>query len=206
MYTTTTPARIDPCVRRLIETVTPGGHATYLEVHPEPGAAVNGCFSNVRAKCAREGGRMLCGWQLWEWPRVLLEAEFHAVWLSPQGDMVEITPKAHGETTVLFVPDERRGYDGQVVDNVRMALQEDRLIRHFIQVSEAIVQVKVRDGRATGQGYVWVPAEHIAPLRQVQRFLGRSIHSGLREHDPCLCGSGSRYRRCHGHELERALA
>lgn len=205
MYTTTTPARIDPAVRRLIDIVTPGGCPRYLEVRPEPGATVNGCFSNVRARCARHGGRMLCGWQLWEWPRVLVEAEFHAVWLSPQGEMVEITPKPHGETSILFVPDEQHGYDGRVVDNVRMALHEDQLIEHFIRVSRAIVQVMVGSGRASRHGRAWIPAEQIAPLRRTQRFLGQAIHSGLSEHDPCLCGSGSRYQRCHGHELELAL-
>jgi len=205
MYTTTTPALLDPAVRRLIEAVTPGGRATYLQVRPEAGATVNGCFSNVRAKCARDGGRMLCGWQLWEWPRVLVEAEFHAVWLSPRGDMVEITPKPQGETSILFVPDERHGYDGTVVDNVRIALQDDQLVQHFIRVSRAIVQVMARDGRTIRRGRASIPAEQIAPLRQAQRFLGHAIHAGLREHDPCLCGSGSRYRRCHGHELERAL-
>jgi uncharacterized protein YecA (UPF0149 family) len=114
--------------------------------------------------------------------------------------MEEITPKAHGETSVLFVPDERRSYDGRVVDNVRMALHEDQLIEHFIRVSSAIAQAAAGSGPDPG------PPGRIAPLRQVQRFLGRSIHSGLREHDPCPCGSGSRYRRCHGHELELALA
>lgn len=206
MYTTTTPARIDASVRRLIEAVSPGMQATYLDVRAEPGATVNGCFSNVQAKSARDGGRMLCGWQLWEWPGVLMEAEYHAVWLSPGGDMVEITPKPHGEASVLFVPDERRGYDGQMVDNVRMALDPDQLIEHFIRISGAIVQVMARDGRPIRHGRAWVPPERIAPLRQVQRFLGHAIHSGLREHDPCLCGSGSHYRRCHGHELELALA
>jgi hypothetical protein len=200
MYTTTTPPRIAPGVRRLIETLTPGGEARYLAVRPEPGAAVNGCFSNVRAKRARDGGRMLCGWQLWEWPRVLVEAEFHAVWLSPQGRMEEITPKPHGEAAVLFVPDDRRRYEGRVVDNVRMALEDDQLIEDFIRVSRAIVQA------TAGIGADRRAPQRIAPLRQVQRFLGRSIHAGLREHDPCLCGSGSRYRRCHGHQLERALA
>jgi hypothetical protein len=206
MYTTTTPARIDTPLRRLIDTITPGGLPTYLHVRPEPGATVNGCFSNVRAKVARDGGRMLCGWQLWQWPRVLVEAEFHAVWLSPQGRMVEITPKPHGERSILFVPDARRGYHGEVVDNVRMALHDDQLVQHFIRVSRAIVQVMARSGPPAGQGHVHIPAEQIAPLRQAQRFLGCAIESELREHDPCLCGSGLRYRQCHGHELELALA
>ncbi|MEZ0470041.1 hypothetical protein [Luteimonas salinilitoris] len=67
-------------MRRLVETVVPGGEAGYLTVQPEADAVVNECFPNVEAKIARAGGRMLCGWQLWEWPHVLVEAEFHAVW------------------------------------------------------------------------------------------------------------------------------
>lgn len=206
MYTTTTPDHIGPAVRRLIDKVAPGGRARYLRVRPEPGATVNECFSNVRAKCARGGGRMLCGWQLWEWPQVMVEAEFHAVWLSPRGEMVEITPKPHGEAAVLFVPDTRRRHEGELVDNVRLALHEDQLIEHFIRICGVIVQVAARSGRAARHGEVWVPHEQIAPLREVQDFLGRSIHAGVREHDPCPCGSGSRYRRCHGQELEAALA
>lgn len=206
MFTTTTPARIDAPMRRLIDTVTPGGQAHYLPVRPTPDATVNGCFSNVRAKVARDGGRRLCGWQLWEWPGVLVEAEFHAVWLSPGGEMVEITPKPHGEDAILFVPDERRDYHGEVVDNVRIALHDDQLVEHFIRVSRAIVQVMARNGQPAGPGQVRVPAEQIAPLRRAQHFLGYAIDARLREHDPCPCGSGLRYRQCHGHELELALA
>ncbi|WP_237051002.1 SEC-C domain-containing protein [Lysobacter capsici] len=174
----------------------------YLAVKPDPEAFVNECFPNVEAKIVRAGGSMLCGWQLWEWPHVLVEAEFHAVWLSPDGGMVDITPKPHGETRILFVPDERRRYDGRVVDNVRMSLRDDQLIRHFIRVSEAIVRVMNRGERASQYGHVSVPAREIEPLLQAQDFLGRSLVSGLRDHDPCLCGSGGKYKRCHGRRLE----
>lgn len=199
---TTTPPEITRAVRRLIETVVPGGEAVYLSVQPEADAVVNECFPNVEAKIARAGGRMLCGWQLWEWPHVLVEAEFHAAWVSPEGEMVDITPKPQGETLVLFVPDERRCYDGVAIDNVRMPLRDDQLIRHFIRASEAIVRVMNRGERATQYGYVSVPAREIEPLLQVRGFVGQSLASGLRDHDPCLCGSGGKYKRCHGRQLE----
>lgn len=202
---TTTPPEITRAVRRLVETVVPGGEAVYLTVQPEADAVVNECFPNVEAKIARAGGRMLCGWQLWEWPHVLVEAEFHAVWLSPEGEMADITPKPHGEARGLFVPDERRRYDGIAIDNVRMPLRDDQLIRHFIRASEAIVRVMNRGERATEYGYVSVPAHEIEPLLQVQGFVGQSLASGLRDHDPCLCGSGGKYKRCHGRQLEPVL-
>lgn len=202
---TTTPSEITRAVRRLIEAVVPRGEAVYLTVKPAADAVVNECFPNVEAKIARAGGRMLCGWQLWEWPHVLVEAEFHAVWESPEGEMVDITPKPHGETRILFVPDERRPYDGVAVDNLRMPLRDDQVIRHFIQASEAIVRVMNRGERISQYGQISVPRAEINPLLLAQGFLGESLASGLRDHDPCLCGSGGKYKRCHGRQLEPVL-
>lgn len=202
---TTTPPEITRAIRRLAEKVAFGNQAVYLTVQPEADAIVNECFPNVEAKVVRSGGRMLCGWQLWEWPHVLVEAEFHAVWVSPEGEMVDITPKPQGEARILFVPDQRRRYDGFVVDNVRMPLRDDQLIRDFIQVSEAKTKVMNRGERATQYGYVSVPAHEIEPLLAAQGFLGQSLMTGLRDHDPCLCGSGSKYKRCHGRMLKSLI-
>lgn len=148
---------------------------------------------------------MLCGWQLWEWPHVLVEAEFHAVWVSPQGEMIDITPKAAGEIQILFVPDENLRYEGRAIDNVRQALRDDQVIRHFIRASEAIVKVLNKGERASEYGHVSVPAHEIEPLTQARDFLGTSLASGLRDHDACLCGSGSKYKRCHGRHLSPIL-
>lgn len=202
---TTTPFEISRAIRRLVERLKPHGEAVYLMVQPEPDAVVNECFPNVEAKVARDGGRMLCGWQLWEWPHVLVEAEFHAVWLTPAGEMVEITPKAHLEPRILFVPDERLHYAGLTLDNVRMPLRDDQIIRHFIRVSEAKTLVLNRGERAAQHGYVSVPVHEIEPLLMTQSFLGESLARGFRDHDPCLCGSGGKYKRCHGREFESAL-
>ncbi|MCR6496278.1 hypothetical protein LJB71_08640 [Thermomonas sp. S9] len=120
---TTTPGEISRPIKRLIEKVVPGGNGIYLPVNPEAGAVVNECFPNVQAKLERDGGQMLCGWQVWEWPHVLVEAEFHAVWKSPAGALVDITPKAQNETHILFVPDPRLSYQGLAKDNVRVPPQ-----------------------------------------------------------------------------------
>lgn len=201
----TTPLEITRPVRRLIEAVVPGGEARYLTVQPEANAVVSECFPNVEAKVAVAGGRMLCGWQIWEWPHVLVEAEFHAVWVSPEGEFIDITPKPHGENRILFLPDERRRYNRFLVDNVRMSLRDDLLIQHFIQSSEVITRVMNRGERAAQHGYVSIPAHEIQPLLQVQSFSGQSLASGLRDHDPCLCGSGSKYKRCHGRGVASIL-
>ncbi|WP_458068503.1 zinc chelation protein SecC [Rhodanobacter sp. BL-MT-08] len=175
---TITPARITRHVQKLITKVVPGGNAAYVTVRPDADAVVNECFPNVAAKIVRSGGHMLCGWQIWEWPHVLVEAEFHAVWVSPEGKLIDITPKLHGEDTILFLSDARRTYTGVVIDNVRLPARDDLLIRHFIRASEAIVQVMNRSERAAQYGHVSVPAHEIEPLIAAQSFLGQSISLG----------------------------
>lgn len=56
-------------------------------------------------KVRHDGGAIVFGWTIWEWPKVMLTAEFHAVWESPDGDLIDITPKPQRETSIIFVPD-----------------------------------------------------------------------------------------------------
>ncbi len=202
MVHTTTPNEISKRVAKLIERVSRGEPARYLPVSPEPDALANECFPNVMAKVSASGGSMLCGWQIWEWPHVLVEAEYHAVWRSPEGDLVEITPKPHGETRILFVPDARLVYDGYARDNVRMAIRDDVLVQDFIRTAEAVFKLMNRGERARMTGQVSVPADEFRALGLAKNFLAQSIEQGLKEHSPCLCGSGRKYRQCHSAQFQ----
>ena len=50
------------------------------------------------------------GYAFWK-NQVLLMAEFHAVWVSPDGRLVDVTPAAEGERDVCFAVDRRYGPD-----------------------------------------------------------------------------------------------
>lgn len=63
------------------------------------------CSDGVRQKVAADGGSIAFGWTIWEWPGVMLTAEFHAVWRNEAGEMLDVTPKPGGEDRILFVPD-----------------------------------------------------------------------------------------------------
>lgn len=63
------------------------------------------CSDGVAEKVKADGGEHVFGWLIWEWPGVMWTAEFHDNWLSPQGEILDITPKPAGEESVLFVPD-----------------------------------------------------------------------------------------------------
>lgn len=178
-----------------------GGEPVYLDVRPEPGAIAGECFANVAAKVAAAGGSVVYGWQLWEWPHVLVEAEFHAVWRASEGTLHEITPKHDRDEQILFAVDPRRIYAGTLVDNVRLAVRDDPLVHHFIAVAEEMVRVRSQSGRKVQPGMVAMPAQMIEPLMELYALIGHMLLEGRRAHDLCACGSGSKYKRCHGKVL-----
>jgi hypothetical protein len=105
----TTPAQIDDLVRRLCKRVARRSLPVYVVVRPEPNAQINECFSTVARRVQRDGGQQIFGWTIWSTP-VMVEAEFHAVWKSPSDELIDIAPKANGETQILFLPDPSRQY------------------------------------------------------------------------------------------------
>lgn len=200
---TRTPPIVDKHIRRLIARVAPGQVPIRLAVTPHPDAVPAECYTNADARVAAEGGSVLYGWQIWEWPHVLVEAEFHAVWSSPSGELRDVTPRHDAETEILFVPDARRIYHGAPIDNVRMAIRDDLTVHDFIAATEEIQRLRIRCGTDKGNGKISLPAKEAAPLIEVHRITKQMLSSGLRANDECACGSGSKYKRCHGKVLGR---
>jgi hypothetical protein len=99
----TTPVAIDADVEAFCLQL--GGlKAGFVPVIPAPGAETGFCQRNVAEHVERHGGRPSFGWALWV-NKICLMGEFHAVWVSPTGEMVDVTPAAEGETSIAFAPD-----------------------------------------------------------------------------------------------------
>jgi hypothetical protein len=98
----TTPHEITPQVESLAAEL--GGEAVRVPVVADQWGLYGWCSDGVVEKVKHDGGSILFGWTIWEWPAVLLNAEFHAVWRSPGGELADITPKPQREKTIIFVP------------------------------------------------------------------------------------------------------
>lgn len=81
-----TPAGISEKVLELCRKIAPGSSPLFLDITPEPGCKPLDCFENVRRMVTKNGGRMQCGWAIWEWLQVLVEAEHHAVYDPETGE------------------------------------------------------------------------------------------------------------------------
>ena len=85
--------------------------AKILKVHrpkkfdPEP----QNCFFNVLVQIRCEGGDMQHGWLIaQDSTKGFIEAQFHAVWININGELVDVTPRLDGEKRVMFIPDYER--------------------------------------------------------------------------------------------------
>lgn len=131
----TTPRKITTAVLGFCEEISPGVEPVFVDVSPldddstdsqcvatnlKPGVGLNikpgfspdakprkpkGCWDNVQAAIERRGGQAVTGWLIWEMPDVLLNAERYACWLSPDGELTDVTPKPDGETRIVFLSD-----------------------------------------------------------------------------------------------------
>jgi hypothetical protein len=109
--TETTPEEISPEVIAFSESL--GAKAPlYVPVQQDPCGIYGMCFVGVADKIKADAGSICHGWAIWETlPGLFLTAEFHAVWVSPSGELIDITPKPQRETRVVFAPDPRYAAD-----------------------------------------------------------------------------------------------
>lgn len=170
-----------------------------VPVRPEPDAIVGECFPNVQAKIVRDGGTIAYGWLIWEWPRVFIEAEHHAVW-DAGGTFVDITPHVHNEPAVLFLPDPQRAYDykGQKrLINVKRSLGQFKSVDAWIAASDTMQQA-MEDNSVGNE--IRMSRDLLKRLwenaRMAQAQVLVDLAASTKVNDPCFCSSGKKFKKC----------
>lgn len=149
------PEQIDSATRAFCATISPEP-PLYVRVEPAPGAKPAYCFDNSVAQAQRHGGEAVYGWAIWRWPGRWFEAEHHAVWRSPVGDLLDITPQAGDPPRVLFLPDPSAPYDPATFrPNIMAPDGHEALVREYI----ALV---AKRGEITRR--YWEPGMDVLPL------------------------------------------
>jgi hypothetical protein len=70
---------------------------------------LNNCFFNVWVKMKYSGGHKQHGWLIaQDSTNEFIEAQFHAVWIDPNGGLVDVTPRPDTEKRIMFIPDHAR--------------------------------------------------------------------------------------------------
>lgn len=202
---TTTPPTISDHVLDFCRFVEPNSDPLYLAVEPAPQAEVNDCYTAVEEMVRQQGGTVCYGWQIWEWPLVMIEAEFHSVWRDPSGVLHDITPKIPPIPRILFLPDPTRQYEGRQVNNIRRALQDGPEVLEFFTACDTEFEFMNRGARADQHGQVVLSGQDAREYQQLLRNKASALARLVRSQPPapgrndlCPCGSGKKFKKCHG--------
>jgi len=188
---TRTPVRISPEIIRLCrDLVADARQAFFLAAQPIPGADPLQCFPVVEEFVAKNGGELCVGWRIWEWPEVMIEAEFHGVWQAPNGDLRDLTTEA-ATGRILFLRDPAKKYEGKRVKAVRRPLADIQEIRDLFQAEDDIFEFLDRPEFAL-PGSVELTGRDREEWLEIQTRKNRAI-SAL----PCFCRSGNKVNDCH---------
>lgn len=171
----TTPPEITDEIMKLCRQLDPTQVPVYVPVSPWGSSMMDRCFFNLPEKIGVDGGSIQHGWTIWERPGLLIEGEFHAVWVSPEGDLIDITPKKDGETEILFLPDGKRIWTGELIDNVRMPLVDNEITRRLIKSSKESFETRRRHYRGRTSG------RNIGRDRTFTRILSRALRAVRRK-------------------------
>ncbi|MDD4601248.1 hypothetical protein SDC9_11474 [bioreactor metagenome] len=158
------------------------------------------CIENVARKMMKDGGDFQFGWAIWEWPEVMLEAEFWVVWVNHDGQLVDVTPRARGER-ILFIVDNKTKFEGKPIDSILKPLIAHPVIQQYIDINQKIWQ---RNDELTAAGATDMAiCEAVAPLIDTKDALEKEIDEklsgGVGRNDLCRCGSGKKFKNCCGH-------
>lgn len=194
---TTTPRTISASVLAFCRTINPAAEPLYVSVSPAPEALPSECFNNVAAKVDSDGGTMVYGWIIWEWPRVFIEAEHHAVW-EKDGALMDITPPANGEAQLLFLPDPSKDYDfiGQRRRiNIKQSHGEFASVDGWIEAADRIQ--RTMEACSVGN-QISIDRNRLAHLASdLHQKLGAVFVDLARTTKPtCFCTSGKKFKKC----------
>ena len=179
MRTTRVPDKVTAPIRRLCNRVHIASVATFVSVGPEPGGGLCDCFAIVDRKVERAGGSVCYGWTVWFLPGIMVEGEFHAVWRSPDGELLDVTPNPLNSDRILFITDPKRKYEGKQVDNIRVPLSKDPRVREFIELARERFLVMNEGDLAYQIGEVAVDGRKLVPIMQRMHQLAQELGIGI---------------------------
>ena len=200
-------------IRRVGGGILPDAKPVYVPVSPEVSTEVSECFHNVSAKVEKDGGNRILGWALREGP-VVMNAEFHSIWESPNGKWLDITPKGMPgvavdmTTRILFVPAPDAKYEEKQVNSISLNADDNPLAGDFIACQQAIFGIINRGERAYQHGNMVLETEEgdvYYALHLAAHMLGQMVQNGIVKRSPCPCRSGKIYENCHDEIVRNTL-
>lgn len=105
----------------------------------------------------------------------MVEGEFHAVWRSPDGNLLDVTPNALNSDKILFITDPSRTYQGKQIDNIRIPLSKDQRVLEFIDLAHRRFLVMNEGDLAYQIGEVAIDDRKLRPIMKRMKQLADEL-------------------------------
>lgn len=188
----TTPIRVTDKIMELCSGIVSDVIPEYVPVAAQEWCLPNECFPNVERMVQEQGGQQINGWAIWQWANILVEAEAHSVWRSPEGELMDITPYVNGENEILFLRDDNMVYKGNTIASIRLALTSSKLVAEYIW----LMNERDRIMSETPGRMCSIPKPLLDRIEEIKAIL----HEDVRGNEFCPCQSGLKYKKCCGRE------
>lgn len=136
------PSEVTSDVQRLAKQLSPDKSPELIPIKTASWAVKNECFAAVEEKVKRHGGTLVYGWDIAEWPNIKLEAEFHAVWRSPAGSLIDVSCRS--EEHAMFLVDPKREYSGKSIPNHFHPLCKSDVVEEWFALHEEKMAIEIR--------------------------------------------------------------
>src|SRR5437879_5097211 len=130
-----TPPEIDRTILDFCDGIRRGIEPVYVPIKTGDATGYLDCYHNVQAKTKTNQGQIEYGWAIYVDPGWLIEAMHHAVWVSPDGERICVSPHVN-ESRLLFLPDPERPYQGKPIGNFRRGLRDDPRMTEYIRLND----------------------------------------------------------------------
>ena len=204
----TTPTAITESIQKFSNSLASTEVPVLVAVRSGKKDDLGDCFVNVQKMVESRGGEIVYGWAIFELPKLLLEAQFHAVWRAPDGELVDVTKTDDKAQTTLFLADNKLAYEGKIIPSRQLALSDDCSVARLIIASQAVWEHQAKFQVDMGDDQVgFTEQEHVNEHHRLEELRLSALNrlfdtlagaAKVSRSQPCSCGSGKKYKKCCG--------
>ena len=195
---TQTPLTISKEIQEIAKNVCNKHKPFFIAITPVKQAEPMNCFENVKSQIQDLGGSAVYGWCIYVWPRVFVEFEFHSLWRSNTGELLDISPRHDKELDCLFLQDDSLEYIGLRLPNVRFSLSDSPLVKRYIKAADEYSSI-ISKGQVPYSGAVSINKDEFQKAQANLSYAQAELENTWQpqRNDPCPCGSRLKYKNCH---------
>ncbi len=133
-----TPKSIDRSVIDFCKSIVPTSIPEYVSLLPEVWCLENDCYNNVKLKVKKCGGKKQLGWRIQvvpdPYPKFMIEAVHHAIWISDSGQKVDITPQPASANRIVFISDDTTEFGKYRIGEKYHALIDSPIVKEYVRL------------------------------------------------------------------------